>query len=212
MRNNYQWAAIAVAVPMLLATTTSSFATPQDKSAESQPQATLAASPAEPVDLQEDVSVVLQLDDGSEMMDLIHEEQETVTSVKYSHSGSGGGLAARVKDIAVKYLGTPYKWGGTTPAAFDCSGFTKYVLNSLGIRLPRTAREQYKAGTPVKAGELKAGDLVFFDMRKGYVSHVGLYLGDGTFIHASTPATGVRMDKLANQAYKKYFVGARRFS
>lgn len=203
MRNNYHWTAIAVAVPLLLAVATPTFATPEQKPA--------TALSAEQENLQEDLTVVLQLDDGTVPADL-SAQQAAVIPVKYNKSSSGTGIAARVKDIALRYLGTPYKWGGTTPAAFDCSGFTKYVLNKLGISLPRTARQQYKAGTPVSSGALRPGDLVFFDMRKGYVSHVGLYLGNGSFIHASTPKTGVRVDKLGSQAYKKYFVGARRFS
>ena len=117
----------------------------------------------------------------------------------------------KLREIAMDYLGTPYRWGGTTPRAFDCSGFTRYVYAQLGVRLPRTAREQYRAGNPVKSGAWESGDLVFFDMSKGHVSHVGMYLGGYVFIHASTPTSGVRMDSLKKRTYKKHYVGARRY-
>lgn len=114
-------------------------------------------------------------------------------------------------DIAKSFIGTPYRWGGTTPKAFDCSGFTRYVYSQLGVKIPRTARQQYKAGQVVNSGQLEPGDLVFFDIMKGYVSHVGMYLGAKQFIHASTPKKGVRVDRLDTAYYKKYFVGARRY-
>ena len=125
---------------------------------------------------------------------------------------SGGSLAYDVCDLAVSFLGTPYRWGGTTPTAFDCSGFVRYVYGKLGIKLPRTARQQIKVGQKVSGALLRAGDLVFFDMMKGYVSHVGMYLGNGLFIHASTPRTGVRIDSLLERKYSRRLVGARRYT
>ncbi len=121
-------------------------------------------------------------------------------------------IANAVCDIATQYLGTPYKWGGTTPKAFDCSGFVRYVYNKMGIKLPRTAREQFKKGVKVAGKALRAGDLVFFDMMKGYVSHVGMYIGGGKFIHAANPRRGVRIDRLNSPSYAKYLVGARRYA
>ncbi|MCL4499982.1 MAG: NlpC/P60 family protein, partial [Chloroflexi bacterium] len=118
----------------------------------------------------------------------------------------------RVREIATRFLGVPYRWGGTTPSAFDCSGFTRYIYAKLGIQLPRTAREQFRTGQPVKAGEWKPGDLIFFDMMKGYISHVGMYLGGGHFIHASTPMSGVKIDSLSKPCYKKCYAGARRYA
>ncbi len=120
-----------------------------------------------------------------------------------------GSLLDNVCDLAESFLGTPYRWGGTTPKAFDCSGFTRYVYAKLGVKLPRTARQQIKVGRKVSGAMLQAGDLVFFDMMKGYVSHVGMYLGNGEFIHACTPRTGVRIDPLSK--YGRHLVGARRY-
>lgn len=120
----------------------------------------------------------------------------------------GGGVC----DLATQFLGTPYRWGGSTPNAFDCSGFVRYCYARLGVSLPRTARQQYKTGLKVAGSALKAGDLIFFDMMKGYVSHVGMYLGDGRFIHASNPRSGVRIDSIDSPSYKKHIVGARRYA
>lgn len=119
---------------------------------------------------------------------------------------------AKVCSLAKDFLGTPYRWGGTTPRAFDCSGFTRYVYAKIGVHLPRTAREQYKVGKKVPNGKWAGGDLVFFDMNKGYVSHVGMYLGASCFIHASNPRTGVKIDNLGERSYRRHYVGARRYS
>lgn len=120
-------------------------------------------------------------------------------------------IANAVVDLATQFLGTPYKWGGTTPKAFDCSGFVRYCYNKMGVKLPRTARQQFKTGVKVAGKALRAGDLVFFDMMKGYVSHVGMYLGGGKFIHAANPRRGVRIDRMSSPTYAKRLVGARRY-
>ena len=146
------------------------------------------------------ITLTLELNDGVASTPQSVYQAEAFTSTQ-----------GRAATNAICYLGTPYRWGGTTPRAFDCSGFVRYVYNKLGVSLPRTARQQYKAGKVVSSGELKPGDLIFFDMMKGYVSHVGMYLGSNKFIHASTPKQGVRIDSLQKSRYKKCFVGARRF-
>lgn len=114
---------------------------------------------------------------------------------------------------AMSRMGTRYRWGGTTPAGFDCSGFTGYVYARNGKRLPRTANEQSKQGQSVGKGELKKGDLVFFKTtRSNRVSHVGIYVGEGKFVHASSGGGRVRVNNLSDSYYQKRFAGAKRVS
>ena len=107
---------------------------------------------------------------------------------------------------AKKYLGVPYVWGGTTPDGFDCSGLVQYVYAQHGILISRTSYTQVNAGREVSRDELRAGDLVFFANDSG-VHHVGLYIGDGQFIHA--PQTG-DVIKISNLNERDDYYGARR--
>jgi cell wall-associated NlpC family hydrolase len=110
------------------------------------------------------------------------------------------------------YLGVPYRWGGTSPiTGMDCSGLVQLVFrNALGINLPRTAIEQAGQGSRVAISELKPGDLVFFNTMGQNISHVGIYVGNGKFLHA--PATGklVRIDRLYHKFWAQRYVTARR--
>ncbi len=93
----------------------------------------------------------------------------------------------QIINTAKSFLGVPYKWGGTTPAGFDCSGFTQYVFASQNITLPRVSIDQYAVGTSVAFSNLIPGDLVFFNLTSGtQISHVGIYIGDNQFISATT--------------------------
>ena len=120
----------------------------------------------------------------------------------------GRDKVASVIATAKKYIGTPYKFGGTTPKAFDCSGYLQYVFKEHGMAVPRTADEQFKLGKSARTSELEAGDLVFFETYEAGASHCGIYLGDGKFIHAST-SKGVRIDELAADYWKTHFYGAK---
>ncbi len=112
----------------------------------------------------------------------------------------------------VQYLDTPYKYGGNSKNGIDCSAFTQQVINnSVGIKLPRTAREQFKVGKRInKIENLKFGDLIYFDTSPIYYpGHVGIYLGKNLFAHAST-SRGVIISTLENNYYSNKFIGASR--
>ena len=115
---------------------------------------------------------------------------------------------------AKKFLGVPYVWGATGPSKFDCSGFTQWVYRDVGIEIPRVSRDQAKVGQYVRYDELQRGDMVFFDTkkhRKGKVTHVGIYLGDGDFIHASSTGKKVVIYNFDRKSfYKERFLWGRR--
>ena len=114
-----------------------------------------------------------------------------------------------VVSLSKKFLGVPYVWGGTTPAGFDCSGFTRYVFAREGISLPRLAKSQYRVGIPVAFRQLMPNDLVFFKLASGErVSHVGIYIGKGKFISA-TCHKGIAIYGFTPY-WARAYVGARR--
>ena len=121
--------------------------------------------------------------------------------------GSSSSVVRRVIQTAMGYVGVPYSYGGTTPAGFDCSGFTRYVFAQSGIGLFRAADEQYEMGREVS--DLRIGDLVFFSTYAEGVSHVGIYLGSGKFISA-TSSHGIAVERLDSGYWGACYIGARR--
>ena len=131
------------------------------------------------------------------------------TGIAPSGAALRGVDAENIIATAKKYMGVPYVWGGTTPAGFDCSGFVQYVYRQHGITLPRTSAQQYTAGKSVKKSELKPGDLVFFATDYTKVNHLGIYIGNGQFIHASS-SKGVTVSSMSNSYWMPRYYGARR--
>ncbi len=122
-----------------------------------------------------------------------------------------GALLKLLAKIFKKLKNTPYVFGGNSPSfGLDCSSFTMYVYKKLGINLPRTARAQFNTGIPVDLKHLKVGDLVFFRTYARYPSHVGIYIGNGKFIHFSSMFHGLAISSLNNRYFRKRFIGARR--
>jgi len=114
---------------------------------------------------------------------------------------------------AREFIGVPYLWGGTSSeSGFDCSGLTMTVYQLNGLNLPRHSATQYDAGNPVDKQNLQKGDLIFFTTNgNGKVSHVGIYIGNGRFIHAPSRGKNIRIDSLSCSFFAKRYVGARTY-
>ncbi len=110
-------------------------------------------------------------------------------------TSSRGGGRSDIVSIALQYIGVPYVYGGADPSGFDCSGFTMYVFAQVGIYLPHYAASQYEMGVPVSVSDLQPGDLVFFNN----LNHVGIYIGNGQFVHAPRTGATVRIDSLGSR-------------
>lgn len=126
----------------------------------------------------------------------------------------GESLGNKMIDYAQKFLGVRYVWGGSSSSGFDCSGFVKAVYNNFGIDINRVAADQATQGTYVSTSNLRVGDLLFFDTDggKNYINHVGIYMGNGRFIHASSGAGKVVTDSLWGGFYEKSYMTARTFT
>ena len=124
----------------------------------------------------------------------------------------GQSVSGNVKEIltyANTFTGVPYKFGGTTPAGFDCSGYIRYVFQKIGFDMPRQADEQYTVGKKVEKSNLQPGDLVFFETYEPGISHSGIYIGDGQFISA-TSSSGVAVADIDDSYWGPRYVGAKR--
>jgi len=119
----------------------------------------------------------------------------------------------KIENTAKSLLGITYKYGGNGPYQYDCSGFTKYVFSRQGISIPRVSRDQAKVGQLVRWNQLQKGDLIFFDSSSSSrVSHVGIYLGFGKFIHASSSKKQITISNINGRYYKKHFQWGRRLT
>ena len=130
-------------------------------------------------------------------------------SAKVLHAENSAQIALEILATAKQYIGVPYVWGGSTPSGFDCSGYVQYVYRLHGYTLPRTSKEQFATGSWVSKSNLQAGDLVFFNTSGNGVSHVGIYIGNDQFIHASS-SKGVMISYLSNSYWDARYYGARK--
>ena len=136
--------------------------------------------------------------------------KDSVGSRSTAEAASSSAIGDQIVAYAKQFLGVPYVYGGNGPNCFDCSGFTKYVYAHFGVTLNRTATDQLANGTSVSKSQLQPGDLVFFRANTTKpVSHVGIYIGGGQFIHASTNTYSVQIDRLDTGYYAGVYVYGR---
>ena len=156
------------------------------------------------VELQETLDGWYQIDEGYISSDYVAQVDASVAA----SSGTGSQIA----QYALQYVGSPYVYGGSSPSGFDCSGFTTYVMKHFGYSVNRTASGQMDNGTAVDRSQLQPGDSVFFNSGNSSkrATHVGIYTGNGQFVHASTSTTGVIVSDLNSSYYSRTYVGARR--
>jgi cell wall-associated NlpC family hydrolase len=132
-------------------------------------------------------------------------------------------IGAAVVKAALQMRGIPYSWGGggaggaskgiaqgANTVGFDCSGLTQYAFSKFGVNIPRVSYDQFRAGTPVPVNAMRPGDLVFFNTMRRAFSHVGIYVGEGKFIHSPKPGAEVRVEDMSGSYWRRRFDGARR--
>ncbi|GFE62786.1 NlpC/P60 family protein [Geobacter sp. AOG2] len=137
------------------------------------------------------------------------ERGESIRQKSARSSGDMGAIAART---AERFVGIPYRWGGENVVdGMDCSGFVRAVYNLCGLSIPRTSRDQFKAGDPVRKDDLRDGDLLFFGSSADSINHVGIYVGNGRFVHAPRRGEDIKVSGVDESYFERRFVGARRY-
>ena len=129
-----------------------------------------------------------------------------------SQAPAAGSIGEQIVAFAEQFLGTPYVWAGSSPSGFDCSGFVSYVFKNFGYTVNRTAASMYTNDVAVDKSELQIGDAVFFASSSESIGHVGIYIGDGEFIHSSSGCGYVTISGLDESYYSRMYVGARRIA
>jgi cell wall-associated NlpC family hydrolase len=114
-------------------------------------------------------------------------------------------------EIALGQLKRPYRYGGISPKGFDCSGLVYYAYSRSGVEIPRTSIAQYRQSTPIRNERIQPGDLLFFRIARKSPSHVGLYVGEGQFVHASTSERRVTLSQLESPYWRNRLIGAGRY-
>lgn len=135
-------------------------------------------------------------------------------SVAETHHAASPGMTEtgqRIVDVSRQLLGAPYRYGGESPDGFDCSGLVYYVYRKIGVPVPRSSQELYRNSRKVKLAELRPGDLLFFNISRRKVSHVGIYSRANRFIHAPSSGKRVSAASLDNPYWRERLVGAGRF-
>lgn len=128
-----------------------------------------------------------------------------------NRNDSGKSTTINIINTAKKFIGGRYVYGGSSPAGFDCSGFTQYVYKQMGINIPRATTSQASAGSRISKSDLQPGDLLIFsNTYKAGPSHAGVYIGNGQFVHASNPSKGIRIDSINSGYYNGKFSYGRR--
>ena len=136
------------------------------------------------------------------------EIQQTPKNNTVTVTGRNAGYLAA--SLAREQVGVPYRYGGTSPSGFDCSGLVQYVYGKLGVNLPRKSKEMAGVGQHVPVHALLPGDLVFFRINRNRVSHVGIYIGNDEFVHATKSGHPVRIDNMTDPWWRERFVVGRR--
>ena len=148
-----------------------------------------------------------QADRGLEVDGVIGPATYRALMNKEMPANRSNSVVRNVMRAAYSVIGTPYVFGGTTPYGFDCSGFTQYAFARAGVYLPRMADSQFYSGRQISMSQLRSGDLIFFTTYEAGASHVGIYVGNGNFIHAGT-STGVTVSSAFTGYWGARYYGA----